>query len=230
MQLHHVHGGRVERDSPTWFSCDNTTDRARTCVPQRSDILVYNSSHRFCLKLVWVNRSSCRCLCPCHRVIAQNTFYWHMWHVLVIFHRFSIVFHWVCGRLIFIHLQCWGLPPFLTIQRQQCIKTLCPKDPDFLRSWCWSVTERAAKRAAPSGTGRGAKISLPVSCQFAIAVLSSCVNSGLSKLLRHLSPACPSPLGGSYGALPLSLLPDPRVTGLGRTQSMSCYCENEEKG
>ena len=35
------------------------------------------------------------------------------------------------GRLIFIHLQCWEVLPFLTIQRQRCIKILCPKDPEF---------------------------------------------------------------------------------------------------
>ena len=35
------------------------------------------------------------------------------------------------GRLIFIHLQCWEVPPFLTIQGQRCIKMLCPKDPEF---------------------------------------------------------------------------------------------------
>ena len=35
------------------------------------------------------------------------------------------------GRQIFIHLQCWEMLPFLTIQRQRCIKILCPKDPEF---------------------------------------------------------------------------------------------------
>ena len=35
------------------------------------------------------------------------------------------------GRLIFIHLQCWEVRPFSTIQRQWCIKILCPKDPEF---------------------------------------------------------------------------------------------------
>ena len=35
-----------------------------------------------------------------------------------------------CGRLIFIHLQCWEVLPFFTIQRQ-CIKILRPKDPEF---------------------------------------------------------------------------------------------------
>ena len=35
------------------------------------------------------------------------------------------------GRLIFIHLRCWEVLPFLTIQRQRCIKILCPKDPEF---------------------------------------------------------------------------------------------------
>ena len=35
------------------------------------------------------------------------------------------------GRLIFIHLQCWEVLPVFTIQRQRCIKILCPKDPEF---------------------------------------------------------------------------------------------------
>ena len=35
------------------------------------------------------------------------------------------------GRLIFIHLRCWEALPFLTIQRQRCIKSLCPKEPEF---------------------------------------------------------------------------------------------------
>ena len=35
------------------------------------------------------------------------------------------------GRLIFIHLRCWEMLSFLTIQRQRCIKILCPKDPEF---------------------------------------------------------------------------------------------------
>ena len=35
------------------------------------------------------------------------------------------------GRLIFIHLQCWEVLPFLAFQRQWCTKILCPKDPEF---------------------------------------------------------------------------------------------------
>ena len=35
------------------------------------------------------------------------------------------------GGLIFMHLRCWKVLPFLTIQRQRCIKMLCPKDPEF---------------------------------------------------------------------------------------------------
>ena len=35
------------------------------------------------------------------------------------------------GGLIFIHLQCWEVLPFLTIQRQRCIKFLFLKDPEF---------------------------------------------------------------------------------------------------
>ena len=35
------------------------------------------------------------------------------------------------GRLIFIHLQSWEVLPFLIIQRQRCIKILCPEDPEF---------------------------------------------------------------------------------------------------
>ena len=33
--------------------------------------------------------------------------------------------------LIFIHLQCWEVLPFSTIQRQRCIKNLFLKDPEF---------------------------------------------------------------------------------------------------
>ena len=44
--------------------------------------------------------------------------------------------HWILfglssGRLIFIHLQCWEVLSFSTIQRQRCIKILCPKDPEL---------------------------------------------------------------------------------------------------
>ena len=48
-------------------------------------------------------------------------------------HEFSSFFDWssFIGRLILIHLQCWEVLPFLTIQRQWCIKTLFPKDPEF---------------------------------------------------------------------------------------------------
>ena len=35
------------------------------------------------------------------------------------------------GRLTFIHLRCWKVLPFLTIQRQRCINIPCPKDPEF---------------------------------------------------------------------------------------------------
>ena len=35
------------------------------------------------------------------------------------------------GRLICIHLQCWEVLPFCRLQRQRCIKILCPKDPVF---------------------------------------------------------------------------------------------------
>ena len=34
-------------------------------------------------------------------------------------------------RFFFFHLSCWEVLPFLTIQRQRCIKILCPKDPEF---------------------------------------------------------------------------------------------------
>ena len=36
------------------------------------------------------------------------------------------------GKLIFIPVQCWEVLPFLTIQRQRCMKILCPKGPAFL--------------------------------------------------------------------------------------------------
>ena len=42
-----------------------------------------------------------------------------------------LVFRGKSGTLILIHLQCWEVLPFLTIQRQRCIKILCPKDPEF---------------------------------------------------------------------------------------------------
>ena len=37
------------------------------------------------------------------------------------------------GRLIFIHLQCWEVLPFLTVQRQQCIKFRVLRAQDFYR-------------------------------------------------------------------------------------------------
>ena len=37
----------------------------------------------------------------------------------------------VCGRLIFMHAQCWEVLPFFTIQRQRCIKILRSKVPEF---------------------------------------------------------------------------------------------------
>ena len=43
----------------------------------------------------------------------------------------AVVFGSVFGRLVFIHLQCWEVLPFWSIQRQWCIKILCPKDPEF---------------------------------------------------------------------------------------------------
>ena len=43
----------------------------------------------------------------------------------------SVVLLGSFGGLIFIHLQYWEVLPFLTFQRQRCIKILCPKDPEF---------------------------------------------------------------------------------------------------
>ena len=37
----------------------------------------------------------------------------------------------ILGRLILIQLRCWEVLPFLTFQRQRCIKILCPKDPEI---------------------------------------------------------------------------------------------------
>ena len=50
-----------------------------------------------------------------------------------------------------------GVLPFFTIQRQRCIRILCPKDPDF-----YTLLARCiVKRAAPSSTG-GVQRSVPV--------------------------------------------------------------------
>ena len=35
------------------------------------------------------------------------------------------------GRLVFIHLRCWEVLPFLTIQRQRCIKLRVLRAQDF---------------------------------------------------------------------------------------------------
>ena len=51
------------------------------------------------------------------------------------------------GRLIFIHHQCWGVLPFLTIQRQRRIKILCPKD--VPRILCTAGAELSKKRQHP---------------------------------------------------------------------------------
>ena len=53
------------------------------------------------------------------------------------------------GRLIFIHHQCWEVLLFCRFLRQRCIKTLCPKDPDFYTP----LALKKAKRAAPPSTG-----------------------------------------------------------------------------
>ena len=45
----------------------------------------------------------------------------------------------------FIHLQCWEVLPFLTIQRQRCINILCPKDPEFYTPL--ALTSEEDKRA-----------------------------------------------------------------------------------
>ena len=51
-------------------------------------------------------------------------------------------------RLIFIHLQCWEVWPFLTIQCQRCIKILCPKDLNL-----YTAGAEMAKKATPPSTG-----------------------------------------------------------------------------
>ena len=37
----------------------------------------------------------------------------------------------ICGRLNFIHLQCWEVLPFLSIQHQRCIKCRVFRAQDF---------------------------------------------------------------------------------------------------
>ena len=55
---------------------------------------------------------------------------------MVIVRRLSLTKGWlrkrvVFGRLLFIHLQCWEVLPFLTIQRQRCIKFRVLRAQDF---------------------------------------------------------------------------------------------------
>ena len=55
----------------------------------------------------------------------------------------AITFSWLNdGRLILIHLHCWELLLFLTIQRQRCIKILCPRDPEFYTPLALNSRER----------------------------------------------------------------------------------------
>ena len=63
------------------------------------------------------------------------------------------------GRLILIHLQCWELLPFLTIQRQRCIKILCPKDPEF-----YTPLALTCQKGGTSQYWRCIKSSLPLGC------------------------------------------------------------------
>ena len=61
------------------------------------------------------------------------------------------------GRLIFIHHHCWEVLLFLTIQRQRCMKILCPKDPEFYTP----LVLTCQKRSAPPSTGGVLKSVLP---------------------------------------------------------------------
>ena len=51
------------------------------------------------------------------------------WHILGSY----CLLIWGAGvvEIVFIHLQPWEVLPFLTMQRQRCVKILCPKDPAF---------------------------------------------------------------------------------------------------
>ena len=66
---------------------------------------------------------------------------------------FSFAFAFVTniGRLIFIHLQCWKVLPFVTIQRQQCIKFRGPQSTGFYTPLGSGV--ESSKWAAPPTIG-----------------------------------------------------------------------------
>ena len=65
-------------------------------------------------------------VCPCHQNMS-----WSMSDEEDKFSHCTNCRRSAAGRLILIHLQCWEELPFWAIQRQWCIKILCPKDPEF---------------------------------------------------------------------------------------------------
>ena len=96
------------------------------------------------------------------------------------------VFALLDGRLIFIHLQCWQLLPFLTIQRQRCIKILCPKDPEFytpLPLNCQKGRHLPAlevyKNQSPTGAANAPRLWLHIQCLRTLTTLpkKSCLQA-----------------------------------------------------
>ena len=53
------------------------------------------------------------------------------------------------GRLILIHLQCWEVPPYLTLQRQAVSQNQGPKGTGF----SYTAGAELSNRAAPASTG-----------------------------------------------------------------------------
>ena len=69
---------------------------------------------------------------------------------------FAMQDEFFCGRLIFIHLQCWEVLPFLTIQRQQCIKFRVLRAQDL-----YTPLSLKCQKGSTSQHRRCIKISLP---------------------------------------------------------------------
>ena len=74
------------------------------------------------------------------------------------------------GRLI--HLRCWEVLPFLTFQRQRCIKNLCPKDPEF-----YTPLALHCQKGRTSQHWRCIKTSLPL----LLRPRTQCPRNGLDK-------------------------------------------------
>ena len=111
----------------------------------------------------------------------------------------------IVGRLIFIHLQCWEVLPFLANQRQWCIRILCPKDPEFYTPLALNC-QKGQHLLAPEVY----KISVPIV-------------SGPSRLQRRRR--CKPKLEPSTGLTAVKVLICIRTTSWLTRQDDSIYCQ-----